>query len=127
MTGPILLAFGIWMLFSSDYSWLNAVIGLAGSFVAALCSQYRFSAWQLVRLIAAALIRLPQAVWESFMIVVFPHRFEKISYQDVDHPRNPWLIFCQTLLVTFTPRSLVINIISDDKIKLHSLERRESE
>ena len=125
MTGPVLLAFGIWMLLTSDFSWLNAGIGLAGSILVSRLHRYRFSAWQLICLLGAALIRLPQAVWESFMIVLLPHRYERVSVRRVTDPQNPWAVFCQTFIITFTPRSLVISEEEEGEVRLHSLERKE--
>lgn len=125
MTGPILLAFGIWMLFTADFSWLNAMIGLVGSMAVSRFHHSRFSAWQLIRLLGAALIRLPQAVWESFMIVLLPHRYERVSLRRVIDPQTPWSVFCQTFLITFTPRSLVISPEEEGDVRLHSLERKE--
>jgi multicomponent Na+:H+ antiporter subunit E len=125
MTGPILLAFGIWMLFTSDFSWTNAVIGLAASVLVSLLNRHHFSARQLIGLIGTALIRLPQAIWESFMIVLLPHRHERISTYRMVDPKNPWAVFCQTFIVTFTPRSLVISEEKDGEVRTHSLERKE--
>ena len=127
MTGPILLAFVIWMLFTSDFSALNALIGLVGSIIVALLSPHQFSAGQLLGLVVGTLIRLPKAIWESFLIILIPHRYEKISLEKVQDPKQPWSVFCQTFLITFTPRSLVISEEREGKIQLHTLARKESE
>jgi multicomponent Na+:H+ antiporter subunit E len=113
------------MLFTSDCSWLNVLTGLAGSIVVSRLHRYRFSAWQLIYLVGAALLRLPQAVLESFMIVILPHRYERVSFRRMTDPQNPWAVFCQTFLITFTPRSLVISEEEEGKVRLHSLERKE--
>ncbi len=126
MTGPVLLAFGIWMLFTADFSWPNAAVGLAGSLLVSMLHRHRFSAWQLVYLIGAALIRLPLAVWESFLIVIVPHRYERIVSRRISDPGNPWAVFCQTFIITFTPRSLVVSEEEDGQVQLHSLERKEN-
>lgn len=127
MTGPVLLAFVIWMLFTAEFSWLNALIGLAGSMIVGLLNPYRFSAWQLIRLWAGMVIRLPQALWEAFRIVLLPHGCENLTEQSVDHPESPWSVFSQTFLITFTPKSLVISEEKDGRVQLHSLEREKSE
>ncbi|MDF7825121.1 Na+/H+ antiporter subunit E [Pontiellaceae bacterium B12227] len=127
MTGPVLLAFCIWMLLTAEFSWLNAFIGLAGSMVVGLLNPYRFSARQLIHLWARVLIRLPQALWEALLIVLLPHRHERIAEQPVDHPESPWSVFSQTFLITFTPKSLVISEERDGRMQLHTVEREESE
>jgi multicomponent Na+:H+ antiporter subunit E len=125
MTGPVLLALGIWMLFTADFSWPNVVVGLFASLLVSMLNRHRFSAWQLACLILTALIRLPWAIWESFLIVVIPHRHERVSFRRISDPENPWAIFCQTFIITFTPRSLVVGEEKNGQLQLHSLEKRE--
>ena len=125
MTGPVLLAFGIWMLFTADFSWLNVAVGLAASFAVSLLNLHRFSAWQLVRLIGTALLHLPVAVWESLCIVLLPHRHERMALRTVRDPGNPWAVFCQTFVITFTPRTLVCSEEEDGQLQLHSIERED--
>ena len=127
MSGPILLAFGIWMLLTADFTWPNALVGLAGAIVVSLLPKHRFSAWQLISFILSALIRLPQAVWETCQVVLQPHRHERTTSQRFFQADNPWAVFCQTLIICFTPRSLVISEQKREKVEVHTLERRESE
>ena len=127
MSGSILLGFGIWMLLTADFTWTNACIGLLGALIVSLLLKHLFSALQLIDLVLSALIRLPQALWETFLIVIIPHRYTRITYQTVDHPDNPWRVFCQIFLITFTPRSLVMSDEKKGQVRLHSLERRHSE
>lgn len=123
MTGPVLLAFGVWMLFTAEFTWTNVLIGLAGSLLVGLFNQHRFSAGQLIALTVAVWVRLPLAVWESFLIVLMPHRRELVSEETVNDPASPWAVFAQTFLITFTPRSLVISEEQDGKVQLHTIER----
>jgi multicomponent Na+:H+ antiporter subunit E len=126
MSGPIILAFGLWMLLTADFSWPNAVVGLLGAVMVSRLPLHRFSAWQLLCLLIAALVRLPQVLWESFLIVVLPHPHEQISTRKVRQPGNHWAVFCQTFIITFTPRSLVISEEDGGEVRLHSLERRKA-
>lgn len=125
MSGPIILAFGIWMLLTADFSWPNAVVGLLGAVMVSRLPLYRFSAWQLVVLIVSTLVRVPSALWESFRIVLLPHPYEQVSTRKVHHPENRWAVFCQTFIITFTPRSLVVGE-EGGELHIHSLERREA-
>ena len=124
MSGPIILAFGLWMLLTAEFSWPNAVVGMLGAIMISRLPLHRFSAWQLLCLLAAALVRLPQMLWESFCIVILPHPHEQISTRRLHHPGNYWAVFCQTFIITFTPRSLVISEEDDGEIRIHSLERK---
>jgi multicomponent Na+:H+ antiporter subunit E len=125
MSGPIVLAFGIWMLLTADFRWPNAVVGLVGALLVSLLPKHRFSAWQLIYLILSALVRLPQAILESLLIVFLPHRHERIASHKVIHATNPWAVFCQTFIITLTPRSLVIGKEGKGRLRLHILERKE--
>jgi multisubunit Na+/H+ antiporter MnhE subunit len=114
------------MLLTADYSWPNALLGLAGALLVAPLSRYRFSAGQLLYLCLSIAVRMPQAVWEALLIVCLPHRHEKLVTYKVAHARNPWAVFCQTLVITLTPRSLVVSAAEHGEIRIHRLERKES-
>lgn len=124
MSGPVLLAFGIWMLLTADFTWPNAAAGLIASVAVSLLPKHRFSAWQLIYLVLSALVRIPQALWEVLRIVCLPHRYERITAHKLIHARNPWAVFCQTLIICFTPRSLVVSEQHKGEVKVHMLERR---
>lgn len=122
MTGPLLLAFGIWMLFTADLHWSNVVIGLIGSTAAARFCRYRFSAWQLFMLMLSALVRLPLAIWQSILIVFLPYRRERLTLEKMVDTDSPWKVFCQTFLITLTPRSVVIRQLNDGRLEVHHLD-----
>lgn len=125
MSGPIILAFGIWMLLTADFSWPNALIGLCAATLVAQLPKYRFSAGQFIYLLLSFIVRLPQAIWESVLLVCLPHRHEKTVSYKVAHARNPWAVFCQTLILTLTPKSLVVSDQEKGEIQLHQIERKE--
>lgn len=125
MSGPILLALGIWMLLTSEFTWMNVMIGLVGSVIASLLHPYRFSAGQLAVLIGLTLWNLPKAIWETFLMVLCPHRHETETEEAVRNPENPWAVFCQTFIITLTPRTLVISEEMQGKIRLHIVSRKE--
>lgn len=123
MSGPFILAFGIWMLLTADFSWVNAAVGLAAAAVVSFLPRHRFSAWQLIRLVLSGLIRFPIALWETLLMVLLPHKLERTHRIKLKTPNNPWGIFCQTFITTFTPRTLVVSEEEDDELLLHSIER----
>lgn len=127
MSGPLLLAFGIWMLLTADFTWPNVLLGLAGAVLVSLMPKHRFSAWQLLYLMLSVLFHLPQALWETLRIVLQPHRYEGTSSHRLFQAGNPWAVFCQTLIICLTPRSLVVSEQKHGQVTVHTLERRPSE
>ena len=122
MSGPFILAFGIWMLLTADVSWPNIIVGALAALGVSFLPRYRFSAWQMVRLFISILIRIPLALWESFRMVAGSYPNESSSLMNVEQPQNKWAVFCQTFIITFTPRTLVVSEEVDGKVRLHSLE-----
>ena len=125
MSGPILLAFGIWMLLTSEFSWLNAMIGLAGALVVSMLQPYRFSAGQFLKLAVLTLVYLPQAVGETFLMVFRPHTVERYQTHELKDPDNPWAAFMEVFIITFTPLTLVTSNERNGKIRLHVISRKE--
>ncbi|MFC1762417.1 hypothetical protein ACFL6U_10105 [Planctomycetota bacterium] len=126
MSGGILLAFGLWMLLTMDTSWLNGCIGLIAAVLVSWLPKHKFSAVQLLFFILSTLIRLPLVVWEALLIVFLPHRYERITCETLKDTDNPWTVFRQVFLITFTPKLLVISDEDElGQVHTHSLERKE--
>ena len=77
-------------------------------------------------MIGLTLLHLPQAVWETFLMVLIPHRYETIVQKTVRNPENPWSVFCQTFIITLTPRTLVISEEINGTVRLHIVNRKET-
>lgn len=125
MSGAILLAFGIWMLLTSEFTLLNAIIGFVASCVASLLQPYRFSAWQLLQLAALTILNIPRAIFETFLLVFVPYRHEVNKKHELKDPGNAWSVFMETFVITFTPMSLVTSAEEDGKIHIHVVSRKE--
>lgn len=126
MSGAVLLAFGLWMLLTTEFSLVNVCFGVVAAVLVAWLPKYRFSALQLLRLAGATLFRLPQALAQTFWIVLMPHRHERIVPLRLQRPQDPWRTFCEIFLVTYTPKSLVVSDEEDGMVQVHSLERKDS-
>jgi multicomponent Na+:H+ antiporter subunit E len=122
--GPVLLSFVVWMLLTGDFSVSNAVLGFCAAVLIARLPRQRFSAMQLVGLFFSILACLPKAILEAFWIVIVPHRYEKTLSRKVK-ARNHWALLCQTLMITLTPRTLVVGEEGEDVLRVHRLERKE--
>jgi multisubunit Na+/H+ antiporter MnhE subunit len=127
MSGTVLLAFGLWLLLTSDFSWGNIILGFVGALLVSWVPKHRFSAYQLVSLVIGALSCLPVALWQSFSMV-FNHRLvECIERVRLKNPTDPWACFRQVFLVTCTPSSLVISDEQEGHVQLHSLKKKDAE
>ena len=124
MSGPVLLAFSLWMLLTSDLSWPNALIGFAASLLVSLLQPYRFSAAQFLQLAGLTVLNLPRAIFETFLLVFVPHRFERIETHELKKPGDPWSVFMETFLITFTPMTLVTSSEEDGRIHIHVVSRK---
>lgn len=124
MSGPVLLAFVIWMMLTAEFSLLNAVIGFAGSCAASVLQPYRFSAIQLMHLAALTLLNIPRAIGETFLLVFIPHRYELTRTHELKNPGNPWAVFLETFVITFTPMTLVTSAEEDGRIHIHVVSRK---
>ena len=125
MSGPVILAFCIWMLLTADSSWPNVVMGLAASLLVARFFIYPFSALQFFSFLLSFFLRFFQATWEALLILCLPHRYERITRYQVPDARNPWAVFSRAMVLTFTPKSLVIRTREKGVLELHRLERKE--
>jgi len=125
MSGTVLLALGLWLLLTSDFSWGNVLLGLFGAALASRVSGYRFSVYQLASLVLGVLKSLPLALWQTFLIVCSPHPVERVERVPLKHPSDPWACFRQVFLITFTPKSLVISDENEGHVLLHSVEQGE--
>ncbi len=124
MSGPAALAFGIWMLLTADFSLSNALLGLIGSLLAARFFRYRFTVRQLLYLMLSFVVRTFQAVGEAVLLILLPHRCEQFRACRLHHARNPWAVFTQVLILTFTPKTLVTRPLDRNTVEVHELKRR---
>ena len=125
MSGPVFLAFGIWMLLTSAFTVLNALIGFVAAVAVSLLQPYRFSVVQLLQLAARTVLNLPRAVFETFLLVFVPHRHEGMKTHQLKKPDDPWSAFVETFIITFTPLTLVAGAEKDGKIQIHVVSRKE--
>ncbi len=125
MSGAVLLAFGLWMLLTTEFSLVNACFGWVVAVLVSWLPKYRFSALQLLHLLGATLFRLPQALAQAIWIVLMPHGHERTVHLPLQRPQDPWRSFCEVFLITYTPKSLVVSDEEDGIVQVHSLERKD--
>ena len=128
MIGHIILRLIIWFLLTANFSPINIAIGVAIALLLPfptrrsrerlpdLLSRY----WKIVQAI-------PQAYIEAVELILHPHTEEHILRERARTQRSPGLIFLDVFLITFTPKTTVLNYHDDDdSFEVHRVERRSS-
>lgn len=115
----------IWFLLTADVSVANIVIGVTVAFL--LPRRYTQPAvlkdW--LRALWEVLVALPQAYIEAVEIMLRPHQQEKIVMERVKSKRTPGLIFLDIFIITFTPKTIVVNYYEDGWYAVHRISRPE--
>ena len=124
----ILLRLTIWFLLTADISLANVIIGLA---IALLLPRRvpqpkALRDWlkDWLRVIGEIIIAIPQAYFEAIEIMIRPHLYEEIVLERVKPNRTPGLIFLDIFLITFTPKTIVLNYRDDGWYTVHRIRRR---
>ncbi|MEL7502172.1 MAG: Na+/H+ antiporter subunit E [Cyanobacteria bacterium J06554_6] len=126
MTGflNIFLRLGIWFLLTADASLVNIIIGVC----VALIIPQRFTRPSAIkewlRVLGEILVAIPIAYKEAVEIMVRPHRLEAVTLERVRPSRTPGLIFLDIFLITFTPKTVVLNYREEGWYEVHQVQRR---
>ncbi|MGK7889571.1 MAG: cation:proton antiporter [Leptolyngbyaceae cyanobacterium] len=119
----ILLRLVIWFLLTADGSPANIVIGII---VVLLLPRNIINASALndwLRVLWEILVAIPQAYIEAIEIILFPHKEEDITLEQVKPNRTPGLIFLDIFLITFTPKTIVLKYQKDGWYEVHRVCR----
>lgn len=113
----------IWFLLTADLSLSNILIGV----LVALLIPRRYvdpRVWQDAReILWKIVIAIPQAYWEAWQMILWPHRGERIDRERVKPQRTPGLIFLDIFLITFTPKALVLRYHERGWYEVHHVVR----
>ncbi|MEO1591023.1 MAG: Na+/H+ antiporter subunit E [Cyanobacteria bacterium J06632_22] len=126
MTGflNIFLRLGIWFLLTADSSPINIFIGVC---VALLIPQ-RFTRPSAIkewlRVLGEIAVAIPIAYKEAVEIMLRPHKREAVTLERVRPSRTPGLIFLDIFLITFTPKTVVLNYREEGWYEVHQVQRR---
>ena len=121
----IVLRLTVWFLLTADTSWANIAIGGAVALLLPRSSALvppRLKDW--LRTLWEVAIAIPQAYWEAFEIMLKPHRAEDVVLERVKPQRTPGLIFLDIFIITFTPKTIVLNCRADGWFEVHRIRRR---
>jgi len=121
----IILRLTVWFLLTADGSWANVAIGLAVALLLPRSCQLitpKLADW--LRTLWEVLVAIPQAYWEAIEIMLKPHRGEDVVLERVKPQRTPGLIFLDIFIITFTPKTIVLNCREDGWFEVHRILRR---
>ncbi|MFN3360390.1 MAG: cation:proton antiporter [Pseudanabaenaceae cyanobacterium] len=119
----LLLRLLIWFLLTADLSLANIVIGLAVVLVLPN-RKGRATLGDWLRVIGNILISIPLAYVEALEMIFFPHSAEEVTLERVRVNRIPALIFLDIFVITFTPKTIVLNYRDDGYYEVHRVKRQ---
>ena len=122
--GDLILRLVIWFLLTANLSLVNIAIGVTIALLLPRSSvaktRFRDLLWGLGKIIVA----IPQAYGEAVQLILQPHTEEEIVMERVQGRRSPGLVFLDIFLITFTPKTTVLNYHEDGWYEVHQVKRR---
>ncbi len=123
----LILRLVIWFLLTADASLANIIIGLCVALLLprshtapAVLKDWLHTLWEVV-------VAIPRAYFEALEMMLRPHRQETIAMERVKPNRTPGLIFLDIFLITFTPKTIVLEYHDDGWYTVHRVSRRHSQ
>lgn len=122
MVGHLVLRLTIWLLLTANLSVVNILLGVG---IALLLprgySSQRFKDW--LRVLGKIMIAIPVAYVEAIEMILRPHLQEEVIMERVNPRRSPQLIFLDIFLITFTPKTIVLNYHKAGWYEVHRVQR----
>jgi multicomponent Na+:H+ antiporter subunit E len=114
----------IWFLLTADLSLVNILLGLVIALI--LPGKYaiasRLKDW--LRVLGEVLLAIPQAYIEAVEMMIWPHRYEEVTMERVKPNRTSGLVFLDIFLITFTPKTIVLQYHKHGWYEVHRVVRR---
>ena len=107
--GQVILRLVIWFLLTANFSISNIMIGLAISLLMPRYRSERIPFKDALQGIGRIMESVPQAYGEALEMIFVPHRFEEVVVEKAKYRRSAALIFLDIFLITFTPKTVVLN------------------
>ncbi|HEY9879139.1 MAG TPA: Na+/H+ antiporter subunit E [Leptolyngbyaceae cyanobacterium] len=114
----------IWLLLTANLSTTNIVMGVIIAFILPHNHQQigAFKDW--LRIVGQVLLAIPRAYLEALELILRPHLQEDITSERVKPRRTSGLIFLDIFLITFTPKTIVLNYQEDGWYEVHRVTHR---
>jgi multicomponent Na+:H+ antiporter subunit E len=124
MIGHFILRMVIWLLLTANVSLTNILIGVAIALLLprGYTSPEKLKDW--LQVLVKTIVAIPVAYIEAFEIMFRPHKQEDMILERVKPKRSPSLIFLDIFIITFTPKTIVVNYREDALYEVHQIQRR---
>ncbi len=124
MIGDVVLRLIIWFLLTANFTIANIVIGLLIAFLLPRSSASPERLKDLFQGIWKIILAIPQAYAEAVELILNPHTEEEIVMERVQLRRSPGLVFLDIFLITFTPKTTVLNYHEEGWYEVHQVRPR---
>ncbi|APB32512.1 hypothetical protein GlitD10_0211 [Gloeomargarita lithophora Alchichica-D10] len=121
MVGTLLLRLTVWFLLTANFSGVNILVGVAVAVLLPGGLRMRRNWPELGRGVGRIVRAIPQAYGEAMEMMVRPHTREEIQIEPVAPNRTPGLVFLDIFLITFTPKTIVLNYQEPQGYVVHYL------
>lgn len=122
--GDLILRLVIWFLLTADLSLVNIAIGVTIALLLPRSSVTKTRLRDLLWGLGKIIVAIPQAYGEAVQLILQPHTEEEIVMERVQGRRSPGLVFLDIFLITFTPKTTVLNYHEDGWYEVHQVKRR---
>ncbi len=117
----------IWFLLTADFSLANIIIGVIIALLLPSTKSQLGSLKDWLKVLWEIILAIPQAYKEAIEIMFRPHNYEEIVRERVKPRRTPALIFLDIFLITFTPKTIVVNHNEEGWYEVHRIRRRKKD
>lgn len=124
MVGHLIFRLTIWFLLTANLSWLNILIGLSISLLLPRGYTNPETLKEWLSIFGKILWAIPLAYIEAFDLILRPHNDEDMVCEQVEKKRSHRLVFLDILLITFTPKTIVVKYHKEGWYEVHRVTRR---
>jgi multicomponent Na+:H+ antiporter subunit E len=122
--GDLILRLVIWFLLTANLSLINIAIGVTIALLLPRSSVTKTRLRDLLWGLGKIIVAIPQAYGEAVQLILQPHTEEEIVMERVQGRRSPGQVFLDIFLITFTPKTTVLNYHEDGWYEVHQVKRR---
>ena len=126
MIGHFILRLVIWLLLTANLSAANLILGISIALLLPHRSTSPERLKDLLRAIWQIVLAIPQAYREAVEMMFHSHTQESIVMERVPSRRSPGLVFLDIFLITFTPKTVVLNYHEEGLYEVHQVCRQQT-
>ncbi|MFM7408194.1 MAG: Na+/H+ antiporter subunit E [Cuspidothrix sp.] len=122
MIAHLILRLTIWFLLTADFSTTNIIIGVIIALILPRGYTSRAKLTEWFKVFCEVIVAILVAFKEAFEIIINPHNHEEIIREKVKHKHSSLLVFMDIFLITFTPKTIVLNHDEDGFYEVHHIK-----